>query len=74
MRTKRTLSHYGVKEVNGKEVCHDKIHRNLWGEYQWKEDILEFYDIEKAHIRKCSALIGNFDELFVVIERDYTGE
>ena len=74
VRTKRTLRYYGIKEINGKEVCNDKIQRNLWSEYQWKEDILKFYDIEESHIRKCSSLIGNFDELFVVIERDYTGE
>ena len=74
VRTKRTLSHYGVKDIKGKEVCNDKIHRNLWSEYQWKEDILKFYDIEESSIKKFSPIFGNFDEMFVVIKRDYIGE
>ncbi len=74
VRTKRTLRHYNVKNVRGKEVCCDKIHRNLCSEYQWKEQILEFYDITESYIKKCSSLIGNFDEMVVVIERDYSGE
>ena len=74
IRTSRTLKHYGVKEIHGKEVCCDKIHRNLWTEHQWKEDILQFYEVEECFVTKCSPLIGSFDEMFVVIERDYNGE
>ena len=74
LRTKRTLRHYDVKMVNEKEVCSDKINRNLWSEHQWKEDILEFYDVEERHIKKCSSSRGNFDEMIVVIKRDYTGD
>ena len=74
VRTKRTLKHYDVKYVRGKEVCCDNIHRNLWSEYQWKEDLLEVYEIEESFINKCSSLIGNFDEMFVVIKRNYTDE
>lgn len=74
VRTKSTLKYYGVKEANGKEVCNDKIHRNLWTEYFWKENILEFYNIQESYIKKCSPLRGNFDEMHVVIERECPGE
>ena len=74
VRTKRTMRYYSVKDVNGKEVYPDKIKRNLWTEHQWKEDILKFYDLEESHIIKCSLPNGNFDEMIVVIGRDYTGD
>ncbi len=74
VRTKRTLRHYGVKEIKGKEVCNDNIQRNLWTEHIWKEYILEFYDIEESSITKCTPVIGNYDEMFVVIERAYISE
>ncbi|MFH1641913.1 MAG: class I SAM-dependent methyltransferase [Nanoarchaeota archaeon] len=74
IRTKRTLKHYDVKDIREKEVCCDKIHRNLWTEYQWRENILEFYEIEDVFVNKCHSLIGRFDEMLVVIKRDYKGE
>jgi hypothetical protein len=74
VRTKRTLNYYGVKDVHGKELCNDNVYRNIWTEHVWMEDILKFYDIEQSYIKRNSPPIGNFDEMFVVIERDYTGK
>src|SRR3989338_1368055 len=57
IRTKSTLKHVND---NG----------NLWTEYHWREDILEFYDIVECSVNKCSS----GDEMAVVIHRDYKGE
>lgn len=69
VRTDRTLEHYKVKEVENKEICIDGIKRNLWTQEQWLNDVLEGYDVAESRITRCSPKIGDFDELFLVLNR-----
>jgi len=69
VRTERTMRHYGIREVDGRQVCVDGIQRNLWTADEWMKDILMGYRIIHHEMSSAIPQIGDFDELGFIIGR-----
>lgn len=70
VKTKRTMKHYGFTEKTAlNNISYDGIYRNFWSENEWINDVLKEFNIIKHFVKKTNPIIGNFDEIHIIIKR-----
>lgn len=70
VKTKRTMKHYGFTNKTAlNHISFDGIYRNFWSEKEWIDDVLNGFNVVKHFVKKANPIIGNFDEIFIIIKR-----
>lgn len=70
VKTKRTMKHYGFTEKTAlNNISHDGIYRNFWSKNEWVSDVLKEFNVIKHFVKKTNPIIGNFDEIHILIKR-----
>lgn len=70
VKTKRTMRHYGFTGKTAlNHISFDGIYRNFWSEDEWVNGILKEFNIIEHFVKKVNPIIGNFDEIYIVIKR-----
>ena len=70
VKTERTMKHYGITEKTALNNISDGIYRNFWSEDEWVNDVLKGFNIAEHLVARVNPVIGDFDEVFILITKD----